>query len=140
MVIEPHDPDKQKAQQEACVCGPLRSDTLPERQRRGRRFQVKHQQRSGDGEDAVRQTATLAPELIIMDLSMPVLDGLSAAEIIKTYYPETRILMFSMHKVRDLIDIAKNLGLNGYVSKEDDGPSLRKAVDAVQHNQDYFPS
>jgi DNA-binding NarL/FixJ family response regulator len=95
---------------------------------------------ASDGEDAVRQTATLAPELIIMDLSMPVLDGLSAAEIIKTYYPETRILMFSMHKLRDLIDIAKNLGLNGYVSKEDDGPSLRKAVDAVQHNQDYFPS
>ena len=95
---------------------------------------------ASDGEEAVRQTATLAPELIIMDLSMPVLDGLRAAEIIKTYYPETRILMFSMHKVRHLIEIAKNLGLNGYVSKEDDGPSLRRAVDAVQHNQDYFPS
>jgi len=73
---------------------------------------------ASDGEDAVRQTATLAPELIIMDLSMPVLDGLSAAEIIKTYYPETRILMFSMHKLRDLIDIAKNSGMNGYVSKK----------------------
>jgi DNA-binding NarL/FixJ family response regulator len=65
---------------------------------------------------------------------------LRAAEIIKTYYPETRLVMFSMHKLRNLVEIAKNLGLNGYVSKEDDGPSLRRAVDAVQHNQDYFPS
>ena len=51
---------------------------------------------AANGEEAIAQTAKLDPDLIIMDISMPVLDGLSAAEIIKKYHPLTRILMFSM--------------------------------------------
>jgi DNA-binding NarL/FixJ family response regulator len=92
-----------------------------------------------NGEDAVKQTAALGPDLIIMDLNMPVLDGLTAAEIIKTYYPKTRIVMFSVHMLRDFVEIAKNLGLDGFVGKEDDGPSLRLAVEAVRQNRHYFP-
>jgi hypothetical protein len=45
-----------------------------------------------------------------------------------------------MHKVRHFIDTAKELGLNGYVPKEENGPSLREAVEAVRHNENYFPA
>jgi DNA-binding NarL/FixJ family response regulator len=90
-----------------------------------------------DGNEALITTEQLRPDLIIMDVSMPVLDGLTAAEIIKTHYPETQILMFSMHKVQDFIDTAKRLGLSGYVQKED-GRALIDAIDAVRHHQTYF--
>lgn len=95
---------------------------------------------AGDGEEAIQKTQEVKPDLVIMDLSMPRLDGLSAAEQIKRYFPATMIIMFSMHKLKDLIQTAKDLGLNGFVSKQDDGPSLLKAVDAVIHHRSYFPS
>jgi DNA-binding NarL/FixJ family response regulator len=78
-------------------------------------------------------------EIVGEAFNMPVLDGLTAAEIIKTYYPKTRIVMFSVHMLRDFVEIAKNLGLDGFVGKEDDGPSLRLAVEAVRQNRHYFP-
>jgi DNA-binding NarL/FixJ family response regulator len=91
------------------------------------------------GEEAIEQTAKLHPDLIIMDVSMPVLDGLSAAEIIKRHYPQTRILMFSMHTIREFVEAAKRLGLSGYVPKDGNGLSLLDAVEAVQHNKTCFP-
>jgi DNA-binding NarL/FixJ family response regulator len=94
---------------------------------------------AANGEEAVAQARKLHPDLIIMDISMPVLDGLSAAEIIMRYYPQTRIVMFSMHEIREFVETARSLGLSGYVAKEEDGASLRLAVDAVLHDQTYFP-
>lgn len=93
-----------------------------------------------NGEEAIVQTEQLRPDLIIMDINMPVLDGLSAAEIIMRHRPQTRILIFSMHKIREFIDTAKKLGLSGYVPKEEDGPALRDAIEAVSHNHKYFPT
>src|ERR1700722_9546201 len=72
---------------------------------------------AGNGEEALEQTAKMQPDLIIMDISMPVLDGLTAAQIIKRFHPQTRILLFSTHKVGDFITAARNLGLCGYVAK-----------------------
>ena len=92
-----------------------------------------------NGEEAIDQTEKLHPDLVIMDISMPVMDGLNAAAIIKSYHPEVHILMFSMHKIREFIETARSMGLDGYVSKEEDGPCLRNAVQAVRNNQTYFP-
>jgi two-component system NarL family response regulator len=93
-----------------------------------------------NGEEAIERAAKLRPDLIIMDVSMPVLDGLSAAEIIKKYHPEMRILMFSMHQVQEFVETAKRLGLDGYVQKDEAGPALRRAIDAVLSNKTYFPA
>lgn len=94
---------------------------------------------ASNGEEAIAQVTKVRPDLLIMDISMPVLDGLSAAEIIKRYYPQVRILVFSTHRIREFVETAMKLGLSGYVLKEEDGPSLLKAVDAVLDNQTYFP-
>lgn len=94
---------------------------------------------AANGEEAIERVEKLNPELIIMDISMPVLDGLSAAKIIKRCHPRTQILMLSMHNVSDFIEAAKRLGLNGYLLKEDAGSSLPDAVDALLHQQTFFP-
>lgn len=94
---------------------------------------------ASDGVEAIKKAHELRPDLIIMDVSMPLLDGLTAAEIIRKHYPQTHILIFSMHNVRQLVETVKQLGLDGFVPKEEDGPSLSLALDAVQHNLTYFP-
>lgn len=92
-----------------------------------------------NGEEAIDQTEKLHPDLVIMDFRMPVTDGLNAAAMIKSCHPEVHILMLSMRKIREFIETARSLGLDGYVPKEEDGPCLRNAVEAVLHNQTYFP-
>jgi two-component system nitrate/nitrite response regulator NarL len=93
-----------------------------------------------NGEKAIQQAQALQPDLIVMDVSMPILDGLSAAQVIKGFSPETKILIFSMHMVTEFIESAKKLGLDGFVYKEEGGESLLKAVDAVLAHQTYFPA
>jgi DNA-binding NarL/FixJ family response regulator len=79
---------------------------------------------ASDGVEAIKKVHELRPDLAIIDVSMPLLDGLTAAEIIRKYYPQTHILIFSMHNVRQLVETVKELGLDGFVPKEEDGPSL----------------
>jgi DNA-binding NarL/FixJ family response regulator len=93
-----------------------------------------------NGEEALRQVQTLEPDLIIMDVSMPVLDGLSVAELVKKNRPETGILMFSIHGIRDFVETAKNIGVGGFVCKDEGGQALLSAVDAVIDHRTYFPN
>jgi len=64
---------------------------------------------------------------------------LSAAEIIKRFYPKTRILLFSLHTLKEYIAAAQRLRLDGYVLKDKDGSALHEAVDAILQNKTYFP-
>ena len=86
------------------------------------------------------QTEQLRPDLIIMNILISLLDGLTAAAHIMTYHPQIKILLFSTHTVRDFIEAAKELGLSGYVPKGENGPALRDAIDAVLHGRTYFPA
>jgi DNA-binding NarL/FixJ family response regulator len=45
-----------------------------------------------------------------------------------------------MHKIHEFVDMAKRVGMQGFVAKEDDGKALLEAVDAVLHDRTYFPS
>ena len=93
-----------------------------------------------NGEEAVEQTQELKPDLVIMDVSMPVMDGIAAAREIRKFAPQMPILIFTMHKIREFVETAKRLHLQGYVAKEDDGEALLQAVDAVRHDSTYFPA
>src|SRR5450631_16697 len=68
-----------------------------------------------NGEQAIQQVRKLTPDLVIMDVSMPALDGLTAAEEVKKYRPETEIVIFTAHRFRYFIDIAKRLELSEFV-------------------------
>jgi two-component system, NarL family, response regulator DegU len=84
-----------------------------------------------NGREAVEKTRTLRPDLVILDVSMPVLDGFSAAREIKKFAPETRILMISLTKTEMFAEVARKIGVNGYLAKSEDSRAFLRAVDSL---------
>jgi DNA-binding NarL/FixJ family response regulator len=93
---------------------------------------------ASNGEEAVRKAHELNPDLIIMDFTMPVVDGLEAARRILKVSPQTPILMFSMHKMEALTDAAKKAGARGFVTKGESAENLLRAVDNILRNTPFF--
>jgi DNA-binding NarL/FixJ family response regulator len=92
-----------------------------------------------DGAEAVEKARELQPDLIILDITMPVLGGLAAAREIRMFLPRTPILIFSMHESREMMEEARKIGAQGYVTKQEAGRSLLDAVDALALSQTFFP-
>lgn len=95
---------------------------------------------AANGAEAVEKAQELNPDLVILDITMPLLNGLEAARIIHAASPSTPIVILSVHKSRQLIEEAKRIGVRGYVTKTDAGQDLVKAVDTVLQNQTFFPA
>ncbi len=93
-----------------------------------------------NGKEAIDKTHEIQPHLVILDVSMPVLDGFSAAREIKKAFPQIAILIFSLHRTEVFTEVAKKIGVNGYISKNDVGETLLKAIDAALNNQAFFVS
>jgi DNA-binding NarL/FixJ family response regulator len=93
-----------------------------------------------NGKEAIVKTHELQPHLVILDVSMPVLDGFSAAREIKKAFPQIPILIFSLDRTEAFTEVAKKIGVSGYISKNDVGETLLKAIDAALNNQDFFVS
>jgi DNA-binding NarL/FixJ family response regulator len=94
---------------------------------------------AADGQEAIEQARELCPDLVIMDITMPRVDGLAAAREIKEMCPEAEILIFSMHRLKEYVDYARNSGMSGFVVKEEGGTELLSAVDDVLHHHPHFP-
>ena len=95
---------------------------------------------ASNGREAIEEARRLRRDLIIMDWTMPELDGITAAQLIKKYSPQIAILIFSVHASRLFMDFAKSLGVEGFVTKGSSSQVLLGAVDAVLHHQKYFPA
>ena len=92
-----------------------------------------------NGKEAIEKAKELRPDLVILDITMPVLNGFDAAREIRKILPEARILMFSMHESKQLLEEAKKLGVHGYLTKTRGSDALLRAVDALSGNQTFFP-
>ncbi|WP_170449700.1 response regulator transcription factor [Ruegeria arenilitoris] len=92
----------------------------------------------GNGRDAVDQAAHLQPDVILMDLNMPGLGGLSATELILEQLPDTRILILSMHDSPEYISTALSHGAKGYVLKDVPTDEIKQAIDAVMRGERYL--
>ncbi|TNJ44064.1 response regulator transcription factor [Phaeobacter sp. B1627] len=90
------------------------------------------------GRDAIAQAEALAPDVILMDLNMPDVGGLSATEIILERRPETRVLILSMHDSPEYISTALSHGAMGYVLKDVQPEEIKTAIDAVMQGQQYL--
>jgi DNA-binding NarL/FixJ family response regulator len=93
---------------------------------------------AGNGEEAVEEAKRLKPDVVIMDISMPKMDGITAAKFIKDALPETKIVALSMHDDRRYIMDALDAGLDGYLLKTTRIENVRKAVLAIADGESYF--
>lgn len=84
-----------------------------------------------DGSEAVRIAEELQPDLILLDIGLPTLNGFEAARRIRSLSPESRILFLSEHRSREMADEALRIGGSGYVAKFDAKRELLLAVEAV---------
>jgi DNA-binding NarL/FixJ family response regulator len=94
---------------------------------------------ASNGQEAIDKAHELKPDLIILDITMPVLSGIDAAEAIRKTLPHVPILFLSMHQSRQIITEAKRIGVRGYVRKSDAAATLLNAVDAILRNEPFFP-
>lgn len=95
---------------------------------------------AGNGLEALQKAAELQPDLVILDITMPVLDGFSAAREISKRLPRTGILLLSMHESASMVNVAKSSGARGYVAKSEGIARILNAVDAIAHNKTFFPN
>ncbi|HEV8047409.1 MAG TPA: response regulator transcription factor [Terriglobales bacterium] len=85
-----------------------------------------------DGLEAVRQTEGLRPDLILLDIGLPTLNGIEAARRIRKLAPESTILFVSQESSEDVMHEALSLGAIGYVVKAHAGSELLAAVEAAR--------
>jgi DNA-binding NarL/FixJ family response regulator len=93
-----------------------------------------------DGRDAVEKTVRHRPEVVILDIGMPVLNGLDAARQIRKELPATEVLILTMHESEQVVREVIEAGARGYVLKTDAGRALVKAVEALAQHKTFFTS
>lgn len=95
---------------------------------------------AGDGEEAVARALALRPDVVLMDLSMPGLDGLAATARLKAAWPEARVLILTMHEDPGYMHRALEAGAMGYVFKRSADDTLLSALKAVAAGGRYVPA
>jgi DNA-binding NarL/FixJ family response regulator len=93
-----------------------------------------------DGREAVERTRELKPDLVLLDIGMPNLNGLEAGRQILSNCPATLILILTMHQSEQLVREVLGVGARGFLLKSDAGRDLITAVHAVQQQQTFFTS
>lgn len=91
-----------------------------------------------DGQQIIDQVETLDPDVILLDLNMPGIGGLSTTEILLEKRPRTRILILSMHDSPEYISSALSHGALGYVLKDVPTDEIKLAIDAVMAGNRYL--
>lgn len=91
-----------------------------------------------DGREAVALAEALRPDVVVMDIAMPELNGIDATRIIRERLPGVRVVMLSMHNTSEHVFRAMQAGARAYLLKESAGAGLVAAVRAVIRGDSYF--
>jgi DNA-binding NarL/FixJ family response regulator len=90
-----------------------------------------------DGAKAIEAAQRLKPDVVVLNITMPVLNGLEAAREIKVKVPESAIVILSTHADERLIEEAKAIGARAYVAKTKAGEALVKAIESAIAGGDF---
>jgi len=93
---------------------------------------------AASGRDAVRQVVKLCPDIVIMDIAMPELNGIEATRQIREVCPSARVIILSIYSTSEHIFQALQAGARGYLLKESAGVEVVNAVRAVHAGQRYL--
>jgi DNA-binding NarL/FixJ family response regulator len=91
-----------------------------------------------DGLQAVVLAKKFTPDIAVVDISMPGLDGLDAARQILKASPQTKILILTMHEASPILAKIQQAGVHGYLLKSEAPKGLPLAIDSLLHNQCFF--
>ena len=91
-----------------------------------------------DGEQTIRMFEILQPDILLLDLSMPVMDGIECLKEIKSRYPEAKVIVLTMHEDENYIKRALQTGASAYVHKSAADTDLFKAIEAVETGGIYL--
>jgi|UniRef100_A0A7V6DPQ1 DNA-binding NarL/FixJ family response regulator len=91
-----------------------------------------------DGKELLELLEEVKPDLVILDISMPGLGGMEAAQLIKKKHPNVKILFLTMHKKKAYVQQARLLGAAGYVLKEEMDQSLLPAICQIRAGKTYI--
>jgi DNA-binding NarL/FixJ family response regulator len=95
---------------------------------------------AADGHEAVQRSLELNPRLVILDISMPVVDGFSAAKQIRDALPRVPILIYSADESPEAVEYSRAVGAQGFVNKNEIGEILLQAVDVLLAGGTFFPN
>jgi len=93
---------------------------------------------ASDGLEAVSKMAELQPDVVVMDMMMPNLNGLEATRRIRQEFPSSRILILTLHDVPELVRLARIAGAKGLVLKSDSNRLLIAAVEHLGRAETFF--
>lgn len=97
--------------------------------RRNARFEIIGE--ASNGIDAIQKLQSLKPELILLDIGLPELNGIEVARQVRSFSPKTKILVISENRSWDIVQEALRSGADGYVLKNDAGRELLHALESV---------
>lgn len=95
---------------------------------------------AGDGQELLDlcESEAVQPDIILLDLSMPVLNGFDALKIIKEKYPQIKVIILTVHELENFILATVQAGANGYLAKNAEPEEVEKAIREVAKNDFYF--
>jgi len=93
-----------------------------------------------NGREAVEKAAKLKPDIAVLDVSMPVLNGIEATRQLRKVSPETEVLILTMHDADQMVQQLIEAGCRGYILKDDADRNLLAALEALRRHKPFFSS
>ncbi|MGB7731227.1 MAG: response regulator transcription factor [Candidatus Acidiferrum sp.] len=93
---------------------------------------------ASNGSDAVQLANQLSPEVVLMDVTMPGMNGLEATRIIRKQHPEVKVILLTLHESSEVLRSGFRAGANGYLLKADAEEELMKALRVVVGDGSYI--
>lgn len=91
-----------------------------------------------DGKEMIQKIKTDQPDILLMDIRMPALDGISALKIIRKQYEEIKVIVLSMYDDKEMISKVMDYGANSYLPKTTDPDEIYKAIHSCINEEFYF--
>ena len=92
---------------------------------------------AGNGSEALHQVETFAPDLVLLDLTMPEMSGFEVLEQIVRRFPHVRVIILTMHEAREYAIQAMSLGAAGFIAKSAAANELKQGIETVMRGETY---